>query len=491
VIDQFPADTEFVIALGHKGELVRDFVELAYPSRSFLFAEVQPFEGPGSGLGLSLLACKNYLQQPFIFTSCDTLVSNEIPRPETNWIGYASTNDLKQYRTIAIDADKVVEIYEKAEIQGNARHAYIGLAGVQDFALFWQAMEAGGDESIITGEVFGLRALLKHRYDIEAKSFKWFDTGTPEALAKVRNAHENKDSPNILEKSNEAIWFIGDQVIKFCDDKKFIANRVERSLNLVGYVPQVTDSRQNMYRYAKADGSVLSEIITLQLFDKLLSHCETFWRPTRLDEKAELSFKASCKNFYHDKTIERVELFYKMFGKEDGTEPINGVPMPTLESLVAKINWDWIADGKPCRFHGDFHFENILWNESKQSFIFLDWRQNFAGDLQTGDLYYDLAKLHHGLIVNHRLITQEHYSVSWTSKNIDFDLHRRQILVECERYFLRWIEKSGYDQQKVLILTALIYLNIAPLHHNPYSLLLYALGKSMLEGSLKNIKFQP
>ena len=49
LIEQFPADAEFVIALGHKGQLVREFVELAYPERQFFFAEVDPFEGSGSG----------------------------------------------------------------------------------------------------------------------------------------------------------------------------------------------------------------------------------------------------------------------------------------------------------------------------------------------------------------------------------------------------------------------------------------------------------
>ena len=30
LIEQFPAETEFVIALGYKGALIREFVELAY-----------------------------------------------------------------------------------------------------------------------------------------------------------------------------------------------------------------------------------------------------------------------------------------------------------------------------------------------------------------------------------------------------------------------------------------------------------------------------
>jgi hypothetical protein len=57
-------------------------------------------------------------------------------------------------------------------------------------------------------------------------------------------------------------------------------------------------------------------------------------------------------------------------------------------------------------------------------------------------------------------------------------------LVECEHYFVRWLEDNDYDTKKVRVMTALIYLNIAALHHNPYSLLLFALGKSMLKKEL-------
>ena len=78
LIEQFDPDAEFVIALGYKGDLIREFLALAYPQRRFFFAEVSPFVGPGSGLGLSLQACKQYLQQPFIFSSCDTLVEELI-----------------------------------------------------------------------------------------------------------------------------------------------------------------------------------------------------------------------------------------------------------------------------------------------------------------------------------------------------------------------------------------------------------------------------
>lgn len=476
LVEKFPADAEFVIALGHQGHLVREFVELAYPERRFFFVDVAPFEGPGSGLGLTLQACRAHLEQPFVFISCDTLVTQNIPAPDRDWMGYAEVEEARHYRTLRVEDGVVAEICEKNA--GTSPLAYIGLAGVKDTKTFWDAMAAGGATAIDTGEAHGFRALLGN--GVAAVPFTWFDTGNLEALERTRQAYAEAGAPNILEKANEAIWFVGDQVIKFSDDKKFIANRVARVANLAGYVPVVTDSRPHMYRYAKVKGAVLSEAIDLPLFGELLTHCRNFWTPAPLEAAGRESFRASCLKFYRDKTYDRVDQFYSTYAQRDGTEPINGYRAPTLKALLDGLDWEWLADGLAGRFHGDFHFENILWDEDSKRFTFLDWRQEFAGSLSTGDVYYDLAKLLHGLIINHGLIARDLYSVRWSEDAIEFDFHRHQMLVECERMFGNWLPEAGFDQRKVWTLTALIYLNIAALHHHPYSLLLYALGKSML-----------
>jgi hypothetical protein len=478
LIEQFPADTEFVIALGHKGHLVQEFLALAYPNRVFLFAHVERFEGEGSGLGLTLLACRHFLQQPFIFISCDTLVREHIPAPDTNWAGYAQGEELASYRTLEVENGCVHAIAEKGAGTVPSHKPYIGLAGIADYQAFWNTMEGGGDAAIATGEVHGLRALLSQ--GMQAHCFTWFDTGNPRSLARAHDAYQEPDAPNILEKANEAIWFVGDQVIKFSDDPAFIANRVKRVQELAGFVPAVNASSAHMYRYGKVAGKVLSEVATLPLFERLLDHSLTFWRKRVLNPEQAQSFRAACMRFYRDKTLERVQMFYKVCGRQDGTEAINGVQMPTLAALFEQLDWQWLADGLPGRFHGDFHFENILWDDSSQAFTFLDWRQDFGGDLHVGDAYYDFAKLLHGLIICHELIANQHYSVSWEEEQIRFDFHRKQVLVECERQLGIWLVAQGYDRKKVSVLTALVYLNIAALHHHPYSLLLYALGKSML-----------
>lgn len=484
LIENFPDDAEFVIALGYKGHLIREFLQLSYPTRKFLFAEVSPFEGGGSGLGLSLQFCEEYLQQPFVFISCDTLVEEQIPPPDKNWMGCSDVANLDCYRTVAIHQNVVTGIAEKGVGRKPEHKAYIGLAGIHDYKRFWYAMRQGGQISIETGETYGLANLLET--NIEAKHFSWHDTGNPIALAQARERYREADSPNILEKANEAIWFVNDQVIKFSDDERFIENRTKRAQYLEGFVPEVTGATKHMYRYPKIQAAVLSDVITLNLFEALLEHSQRFWLRTPMSPCDAASFQQNCLSFYRDKTLERVALFYSNFSLQDNDLPINGKAMPYLSELLGSLDWDWLSDGLPGRFHGDFHFENILWSCSDHRFVFLDWRQDFAGSLNTGDIYYDLAKLLHGLIISHELVAGNFFKVNWRAGDISYDFHRKQILVECERYFGAWLDTHGYDKKKVFVLTALIYLNIAALHHHPYSVLLYSLGKSMLKSELEN-----
>ena len=487
LIDQFPKTCDFVIALGYKGDLVKDFLELSYPERTFYFVNVKPYEGKGSGLGYTLLCCKKYLQEPFVFISCDTLVKEPIPSPKFNWMGYSIEKKSFSYRTLQFKKNKIIKINEKNISSLEKQISYIGLAGIHNYKIFWSEMKKGKQIAIQQGEVFGLRKILKSQ-TIQSLKFTWSDTGTLENLSKTRKSYNNLNEFNILEKENEAIWFVGNKVIKFSTDPRFIKNRFTRSKKLKKFIPKVLYLKKNMYSYNKIEGKILSKIITLSLFNNLLETCKVFWKKKFLTLNEEAIFNKNCHKFYYDKTVERINLFYKKFNKKDGTESINDEAMPSLSNLLNYIDWKDLTNGLPGRFHGDLHFENILYCSKKKTFKFLDWRQDFAGDLEVGDIYYDLAKLLHGIIVSHEVIVKNRFSVESTKNQISFKLDRKPILKKCEMKFNQWCIKNNFSLKKIRILTGLIFLNIAALHHYPYSLLLFALGKSMLKKELiKNL----
>ena len=147
------------------------------------------------------------------------------------------------------------------------------------------------------------------------------------------------------------------------------------------------------------------------------------------------------------------------------------------------VNWDDIFDAKPCNYHGDLHFENIL--KTKEGYCLLDWRASYGQSLSIGDIYYDLGKLLHGLWINHKIIRDEHYEIRIKGSKISFDIYQKKSLIECQDILQRFAKDNGYSWEKIETIAALILLNIAPLHHDPYSKLLYFFGKEQLKRIVK------
>ena len=223
-IDKFAKDAVFVIALGYKGKLVKQFLQIAYPNKKFIFVDVDKYYGKGSGLGYSIIKCRDYLNDPFIFMSCDTLVDEEIPPPYCNWMGFSNIDNDKQYRSLKVKEKLVIDICEKGVNDTNC-FPYIGLAGINNTEKFWDQMIKGKEDSIKMGESYALKNLIKTT-SIESIPFTWQDTGNLDSLEKARKYFQIEESPTILEKDNECIWFVNDKVIKYSDDKNFIKNRM-------------------------------------------------------------------------------------------------------------------------------------------------------------------------------------------------------------------------------------------------------------------------
>ena len=102
-----------------------------------------------------------------------------------------------------------------------------------------------------------------------------------------------------------------------------------------------------------------------------------------------------------------------------------------------------LSSGVATRMHGDFHFENIIFTNNKK-YQFIDWRQDFGGILNYGDMYYDLAKLYHGIIVDHGAIRNNMFSInlSDTGKIVDYEIYRKQTSYDCEKIFLNFLDKN-------------------------------------------------
>ena len=487
IVEKFHPKVDIVVALGYGKNYVRQYFEIVYPERNFTFVDIENFEGKGSGLGLTVNSCREHLQCPFIFVSNDTIFEEQLYFDEIpyNWLGYSPIKAGSDYRSLSLDKDgNVLALNDK--IEDSKDYSYIGICGIKDYKEFWKYMKE--KDSLSMGESYGIKKMLNDDWcSFNSFKFTWYDTGNEKALSTAKQKLKSEHQPNILEKDNEAIWFANNKTIKFSTSEKFISDRVERTKYLGDYIPKVIDSSDNFYTYDFLKGEVMSKKVTGKRFEYLLSWLDGFWKPVTLTQKEGIEFQRVCERFYNAKTFERINLYYEKFHNRDVDEIVNDNKLPPLLDVFEKLDMDWLSNGIPATFHGDLHFENILINETNDGlpFSLLDWRQNFGDSYEYGDLYYDFAKLYHGLIISHDFINQNYYNFSRDMNDVYYDFHRNNTNIECEKILQNYVESHHLEWKKVKVITALIFLNIAGLHHYPYCHLLYYLGRVMLTEEVK------
>lgn len=480
IISQFPKDCQFIIPVGYRGKDLEEYLKIAHKDLDILVRFIEPYEGENSGLGTTLLNVFELISMPFVFTSCDTLVAEKIPSPQTNWIGYSLVNDASSYRTVEVENNMATKLYEK-KASKNLK-AYIGLAGFSDHEKFKKIASENIEDFKKIGESYPLSKAIE---SFKAIPFTWYDTGNIAGLHKARDVFSDKENKkNILEKENEKIWFSNDKVIKFSVDKDFIQNRVKRTEYLKEFVPNVIKNSDHMYSYDYIDSSILSKSMNRTVFEKLLIELDKFWKIEKLSNKDIDKFEIICHDFYFDKTFERINKFLAKYPFYDKPLSVNGEPIDRPMDILSKIDWSYLAKGIPSMFHGDLHFENILYDG--KDFKFLDWRDSFGGIIKYGDIYYDFAKLLHGILISHEIVLNGGYKIQESENEISINIDTAAIYSDLLPYLSEWLKNKKYDIDKVNILTSLIFINIAPLHHDPYSRFLYFYGilnlNNVLEG---------
>jgi NDP-sugar pyrophosphorylase family protein len=490
IIEKFPENVEIVIAVGHKKETVIDYLALAYPERKFTFVELDKSIGHGTGPGYSLLSCKNYLQCPFIFFVSDTIVLEEIPAPDINWCGIAPVKETEPYCTVKIKNNLIYQFDDK--IKCDNKYAFLGLAGIKDYDVFWNALERSGEiykDQI--RDIPGFKALIEKR--LTPVSFTWFDAGSLDTYAETNKHFSGGEKHFDFSKNDEFLYFINGKVIKFFADSEITRKRVERAKYLKGLCPEINGYKGNFFCYNKKDGQVLYNSLNSEIFKDFLHWSrDVLWIKPEISDDELKEFYDACKKFYYDKTMKRLESFYSKNNITDRESNINGVHMPPLKELLEKIDFDYISKGIPVRFHGDFVLANILITRDIGSllhkFTLLDWRHDFGGLTKVGDIYYDLAKLYKGIILSDELIKNGMFSFDMSGSSVYYDYFSKNQLVEAKEEYEMFLKENGFDLNKVKIIAALALLNMSPLHKEPFNFLVYYLGKNILYKTLKQME---
>lgn len=470
IIECYPSATEFVVTLGHYGTHIKQFLTLAYPNVKFTFVDVDNYSGEGSSLLYSISQCKQHLQSKFIFHACDTILPQNYMSNvvfSENWVIGGEGLNSQVYRTVNVAGNKLININDKGEQHFDL--IYVGVAGIQDYQSFWNICDQTLNET--RSSDLSDCHVIQQLNDVNViRCSTWFDIGNIDALRQARTVF--KSTMHVLDKQDENIYIVDGVVIKFFANSQICSDRVERAKSLSGLVPEVLGHTDNFYKYDYVTGDLLADNITLPQFKKLLDWAsKNLWVPV---QDGSTAMYDDAQYIYKHKTLERVQQFLDKYNMKDQRETINDVVVPPVFDLISEIDFSDIIGTNATKFHGDFILDNILC--IADNFVLIDWRQNFGKSIIAGDMMYDLAKLNHNLYLNHKVLLDGGYTLD-VGSNIKCDVVMKKMLSDCHSVLQKFCAKHQISYKNVQILTALIWLSMAPLHEYPLDKFLYYFGK--------------
>ena len=473
IIDNYEKNTHFIITLGYYGNLVKDFLSMAYSEHNITYVYVDNYEGEGSSLGYSLLKAENLVQCPFIFHCCDAVIA--IPLQITknkNTLYVSSHNSNNQYSSITIENDKVKELNGKN--CANYDYVYTGIAYIHDYKDFWNNLKNIYNENpnnSSLSDVHSIQTMIQQGTSFDYNVLiDWYDTGNKESYYKLKEIF--KPRYQVLEKTNETLCFLNNRVIKFVNDENINIKRIVRGFSLYPLTPKIVNSRSNFIEMEFIDGCILSEVYKNGIIYDLLQWANKhLWTMSNTNAK----YIDCCKRFYISKTMKRIN---ELPFLDTEYNIINGMDCKNIHVLINTIHENDLCNDTFVQFHGDFILENILL-EKNNKFRLIDWRHEFDDQIIFGDMYYDLAKLRHNIILNHKNINGGLFEIEYDEEenNVKVDLKCNYFHLQQLEDYDRFIVENGYNMKKIKILTALIWLNMAPLYSGKFREFLFYFGK--------------
>ena len=475
MIDKTPNEYEIVIALGYKGDMVREYCEAAHPDRDFIFVDVDKYEGKGSSVAYSMLQCKPHLQRPFIWTTADTIIMEDtLPAPTShNWMGVYPTSLPEMYSTAKLDGDRVVDFKNKH--YDGYEYAFIGLAGIHDHQKFWDQLFVDGGE--IVSAFYGID---EYPTSFEARFFDWYDVGTIDNYMKAVKQFGTVDYA-IPKTNGEFLYLVGGRFIKLFSESDVARNRIRRAEWLGALVPTLCYTGNYLYAYNWIFGYTVYEGSRATQLKFLDWAQKNLWHPIEFD-LLDLNQK-----FYYSKTNQRKLEFLKC--RDDsytGCHVINGKIIEDIEFLLESIKWEELfSNGIPThKFHGDLQFDNVIRSDNRWDgeFKLLDWRQDFGGSTEVGDAYYDLAKLYGGLLIPYNTMKDsENFSCNIQENVVTYTHDELLDMTGVVGEYEQWLKANKYSIDRVRLITALIFLNMAPLHEKEFGDMMFFKAKELLQ----------
>lgn len=367
-----------------------------------------------------------------------------------------------------------LKIFSKSDPNKQLGNAFIGHFTAKSIDIL-KALEFLEDSS----DLINLVKILLEGKEYHISKAKWIDCGHEENYQKTKKELINSRSFNkMIVTENGQIIKKSKQVQKLKNETNYVS---QLPSNIQSFFPRIIeevllDSNEYSYTMEYFSSPNLAEIMLYWniegdlwslIFNRLADFISEF-------KKHHATFsKEQFKNFYHKKTFSRIEHFQSQLTNSKSIVErkiwVNGYEcesIKTLRDYIEEKIMSLFNTAYFCIMHGDFCFNNILFNPSNQEMKLIDARGSFSEDSVGiyGDLIYDLAKLAHSSIFGYDYLVNDLFTFSEENDNYELQFlwrENRNVLVDLTEDL---IAQNNYNQNDVKFIVGLLFVSMTPLH---------------------------
>jgi len=467
IIDRFDADTKFIIACGHLGQQVKDYVSAVHDDKNIVYVDIPDYAESSTGPATTIQHCAHQIQGPFFWLACDTMVDFDPGQNlDHNWIGVHPVDSAiaQDYCWVERDGETITGIHNKKSSK-MAVDAFIGLMYCKD-DVYIQNLKATSATEAYQG--------FQDNLELRAHTMRhWRDFGTYEKWVGLSQDLREVSFP----KPDEIFYHDNGKIIKFTTDNALSERKYNRAQLNQSVMPQGVIRNGQFLVYDYVDGDIIYSQLTPALLKSLLDWADTeLWKPKWFPETVSV-----CRDFYFKKTKSRLNQFRVKYANWSEPSTVNGLEVVTMDQYLDMIDWEQLCTTTEWVFiHGDFQFENVIYNPENKKFTCIDWRTDFGGD-SYGDIYYDLAKMLGGIYLDYQAVKADKLVYEEQSQRVQLNNCGIPNADDYAAIVREFCKSAGLDWDKVRLLVPIIYLNMSPLHEAPFDKYLFALAQSYFE----------
>lgn len=507
--------TEVCIIVGYAKQKLINYVDKIYSDKlNITYVEQTELLGLAHAIscGIHKLGLKYDLSDyGLLIILGDTIIQDNLKQILENnesFVGYNIVNDYSRWCLLSTDENEnITHFIDKPDYDPDTRKAVIGIYYFDNIANINFSIE----------EIIRKRITIKNEYQLSSamecymklfgkyikaiKFDKWYDCGEVETFNKTRK--------NIARCFNSITITNDNTIIKKSSNNKKIAQEINWYLNIPNklrvYIPQLIDysvSKDTFYELEYVNFAPMQELFLYNLpkleewqllFDNTFNMINRFKTHST---KARFNTQEHLTDVLINKTQERLntllnssKYFEDLFKSE--TIIVNNKPLKNIsviwDNVQKYIKENIISDSAQYWqiIHGDLFFGNMLYDINSQTLKILDPRGNFGIDGIYGDIRYDIAKLTHSITGKYDFIINDLFAIineDTKTYNYEYLLYESDKHEQVESLFYENLEKYGYDKKQILVITALLFLSMIPLHSENlnHQKMFYLIGVELL-----------